>query len=95
LQANADIESEHPFRTNLGTDFPSANYHCGESSKEIEMRKLVLALAALAALGFASAAPAMADPVVVVHHHYHHHGMVMVAPHHHHHHSKTVIIKHN
>ncbi len=58
------------------------------------MRKFVLSLAALAALGFAYAAPVMADPVVVVHHH-HSHGMVMVPPPHHHHHSKTVIIKHN
>ena len=48
------------------------------------MRRLILALAALASLGLVVplAAPANADPVVIVHHH-----------HHHHHHHKTVIIK--
>jgi hypothetical protein len=48
------------------------------------MRKLILSLAALAALGLAIpyAAPATADPVVVVHHHHHH---VVVVHHHHHH----------
>jgi hypothetical protein len=48
--------------------------------KEIKMRKLILSLAALAALGLAIpyAPPAKADPVIVVHHHHHY-------SHHHHH----------
>jgi len=51
------------------------------------MRKVVLALAALATFGVVLpfAAPAKADKVVVVNHHHHHWG--------HHHHGKTVIIK--
>jgi hypothetical protein len=57
--------------------------------KENVMRKLVLSLATIAALGFA-AAPAMAEHVVIEHHH--HHGPILMP--HHHHHDKTVIIKH-
>jgi hypothetical protein len=49
------------------------------------MRKLILSLAALAALGLTVpyAAPAKADAIVIGHHHHHHHDN-----------DKTVIIKH-
>jgi hypothetical protein len=53
------------------------------------MRKFVLSLATIAALGF-TVAPAMAERVEIDHHH--HHGIVLMP--HHHHHDKTVIIKH-
>jgi hypothetical protein len=61
---------------------------------EIKMRKLILSLAALSALGLVLpyAAPAKADPIIVVHHR-HPHPVIMV-PHHHHEHDSTVIIKH-
>jgi hypothetical protein len=54
------------------------------------MQKIVLSLAALAALSFAMpyAAPAKAEEVVV------HHGGDWHHHHHWHHHDKTVIIKH-
>jgi hypothetical protein len=62
--------------------------------KELEMRKLILSLAALATLGLAVpyAAPATADPILVIHHRHPH--PVMVMPHHHYDHDRTVIIKH-
>jgi hypothetical protein len=53
------------------------------------MRKLVLALAALAALGIAMPYAALADEIVIHKHRDH----VWMPPMHHH--DKTVIIKHN
>jgi hypothetical protein len=58
------------------------------------MRKLVLTLAALAALGIAMPYAALAD-TVVIHKHKHRHPLVNEVLPHHHHNGKTVIIKHN
>jgi hypothetical protein len=55
------------------------------NSGEIQMRKLVLALAALAGIGLALpyAAPANAAVIVVGHHHHHwhHHGDAIIVHH--------------
>jgi hypothetical protein len=65
------------------------------------MRKLVLALAALGAIGVAMpfAAPAYAASTVIIHKHImhkHRHVYDVVPPRPlHHHHSKTIIIKHH
>jgi hypothetical protein len=77
--AKLNIRSELFF----GTASRLVYYRCGRTPKEIIMRKLVLALATLAALGF-TAAPVLADPIVVVHHHHHHHHVIIIKHHHHH-----------
>ncbi len=58
------------------------------------MRKTILALAALAAIGIVMpyAAPANAESKVIVHRHHHH---ILPLPVHHHDRGKTVIIKHH
>jgi hypothetical protein len=53
------------------------------------MRRVVLALAAVAALGIAMPYAALADEIVI----HRHHGHVWMPPEHHH--DKTVIIKHD
>ncbi|HTV38283.1 MAG TPA: hypothetical protein VMF12_17770 [Xanthobacteraceae bacterium] len=58
------------------------------------MRKLVLAMAGIAALGLAMPYAALAD-TVIIHKHRHHIYNEVVPPHFHHHDSKTVIIKHD
>ncbi len=67
------------------------NYDKAETRKEVAMRRIVLSLAALAALTLVVPydAPAKADTVVIHRHHHHHRHMM---PHHDH---KTVIIKHD
>jgi hypothetical protein len=59
------------------------------------MRKLVLALAATAAMGIAMPYAAQADTVVIHKHHRPMYNEVVPPPFHRHHDNKTVIIKHN
>jgi hypothetical protein len=79
---------EYSFRTSAGTLWVICELWMGITPKEATMRKIVVSLAALAALSFALpyAAPAKAD-IVVVHRHHHHHWS---HPQH-----QTVIIKHD
>jgi hypothetical protein len=59
------------------------------------MRKLVLTMAAFAALGIAMPSAALADTVIIHKHRHRIYNEVVPPPFHHHHDSKTVIIKHN
>jgi hypothetical protein len=90
------LHSEHPFRKSRGTVFSLLHWSIGiDTQRRNAMRKLVLSLAALAAIGVAMPLAANAETVIIKKHHEHAFPPPPVVFHRDDGPNKTVIIKHD